>query len=142
MKKVHQVLQQKQAAVYSVGRSVSVFEGLKVMYEKNISALLIIENEQLYGIFSERDYARKIILAGKSSKDTPISEVMTADLITISPEDSIEYCMEIMTEKHIRHLPVIENGKVMGMISIGDAVKSVIEDQKQTIEHLQSYISG
>ena len=142
MKKVHQVLQQKQVVVYSVGRSVSVFEGLKVMYEKNISALLIIENEQLYGIFSERDYARKIILAGKSSKDTPISEVMTADLITISPEDSIEYCMEIMTDKHIRHLPVIENGKVTGMISIGDAVKSVIEDQQQTIEHLQSYISG
>jgi len=142
MKKVHHVLQQKPSNIYSVERSVSVFEGLKVMLEKNISALLIIENEQLYGIFSERDYARKIALMGKSSKETPISDVMTADLITISPEDSIEHCMEIMTEKHIRHLPVIENGKVLGMISIGDAVKSVIETQKQTIEHLQSYISG
>src|SRR5690606_27715223 len=109
MKKVHHILQQKQAGIYSVEPSVSVFEGLKVMLEKNISALLIIKNEQLHGIFSERDYARKIILMGKSSKDTPMSEVMTADLITVSPEDSIEHCMEIMTEKHIRHLPVIEN---------------------------------
>jgi|SRR5690606_7863628 len=142
MKKVHHVLQQKQAAIFSISPSASVFEGLKLMMEKNISALLAIENEQLCGIFSERDYARKIALKGKSSKETLIKDVMTADLITITSNDSIDYCMQIMTEKHIRHLPVVENGKVKGMISIGDAVKSVIEDQQQTIEHLQSYISG
>lgn len=143
MKKVsHLLLQKELNVIYSTSPDMYVLDGLTVMLEKNISALLIIDQEKLVGIFTERDYARKIILLGRSSKDTTIAEVMTRDLITISKEDSVEYCMKIMTEKHIRHLPVLENEKAVGMISIGDVVKSVIEDQKQIIQHLEGYISG
>ena len=109
---------------------------------KNISALVIMNGDTLKGIFTERDYARKIVLKGKSSKDTPVSEIMTANLITVSPTDTIEYCMNIMTERHIRHLPVVENNTVIGMVSIGDVVKSIIEVQRSTIEQLESYING
>jgi signal-transduction protein with cAMP-binding, CBS, and nucleotidyltransferase domain len=112
------------------------------MMDKNISALLIMQGGILCGIFSERDYARKIILQGKASKETRIGEVMTKDLITISLADSVDHCMQLMTNNYIRHLPVIDNGKVLGLISIGDLVKSVIEEQKQTIEQLQSYINS
>jgi CBS domain-containing protein len=112
------------------------------MMDKNISALLVMEGSELKGIFTERDYARKIILQGKSSKETKIKEVMTASLEVINLNSSIDHCMQIMTDKHIRHLPIVDNGKVSGMISIGDLVKFVIEDQKQTIEQLQSYISS
>jgi CBS domain-containing protein len=101
-----------------------------------------MEGPDLKGIFTERDYARKIILQGKSSKETKIKDAMTAKLEVISLNSSIDYCMQVMTDKHIRHLPIIDNGKVAGMISIGDLVKFVIEDQKQTIEQLQSYISS
>ena len=110
--------------------------------DKNISALLIMEQGELYGIFTERDYARKIILQGRSSKDTKVSEVMTANIITVSLNDNIDYCMKVMTDSHIRHLPVIQNGKVLGMVSIGDVVKNIIENQKTTIELLESYISS
>jgi CBS domain-containing protein len=140
MKSIHQILKSKSSGIYSVSRDTSVFDALTVMMDKNISALLIMEDEHLYGIFSERDYARKIILQGKSSKETLISEVMTQNLITISLNDTADRCMQLMTEKHIRHLPVVEDGKVHGLISIGDIVKNVIEEQKQTIDQLQSYI--
>ncbi|GAA4808251.1 CBS domain-containing protein [Olivibacter ginsenosidimutans] len=110
--------------------------------EKNISALLVVEQGKLLGIFTERDYARKIILQGKSSKDTPIYEVMTPDPCTITALESIDYCMELMTEKHFRHLPVVENGLIIGMLSIGDLVKHIIEDQKQTINQLETYINS
>ncbi len=136
------ILHNKSTAIYSVGPSTSVLEALQVMMDKNISALLVMEDEVLKGIFTERDYARKIILQGKSSKETVISDVMTVHLETVFFNSTIDHCMQIMTNKHIRHLPIVEDGKVGGMISIGDLVKFVIEDQKQTIEQLQSYISS
>nr|WP_315423204.1 CBS domain-containing protein [uncultured Pedobacter sp.] len=142
MKSVKHLLDTKQAVIISVSENISVLDALKVMTEKNISAVLVMEEEQLRGIFTERDYARKIILHGKSSKDTLIKEAMTANPITIKFSDSIDYCMELMTDKHIRHLPVVENDKVKGMVSIGDVVKFIIADQKQTISQLESYISG
>lgn len=142
MKTVRHILQQKGAVVYAVNQSTSVFDALQLMMEKNISALLIMEQEALVGIFTERDYARKIILHGKSSRETPVQLVMTPDPRTITSDEKVEYCMELMTNKHVRHLPVVENGQVLGMISIGDLVKHIIEDQKQTIDQLQSYISS
>jgi CBS domain-containing protein len=142
MKTVKHLLDTKQARVISVPENISVLDALKIMTEKNISAMLVMENEKLTGIFTERDYARKIILQGKSSKDTLIKEVMTADPITINTGDSIDHCMQLMTEKHIRHLPIVVNNEVKGMMSIGDVVKFIIADQKQTISQLESYISG
>jgi len=142
MKKVQQILNTKPSQVISVSQNTSVLEALQLMMEKNISALLIIDDQKLLGIFTERDYARKIILHGKSSADTGIKDVMTADPITVLPDDSIELCMQIMTDKHIRHLPVMQNDIVLGMVSIGDVVKFIIADQKQTISQLESYISS
>lgn len=142
MKTVKQLLDTKQVRIISVTENTSVLDALKVMTEKNISALLVMEGSELLGIFTERDYARKLILQGKSSKDTLIKEAMTADPITINLADTIDKCMEIMTDKHIRHLPIVVNAEVKGMISIGDLVKFIIEDQKQTISQLESYISG
>lgn len=142
MKTVQQILNAKPVQLYSVIPTTSVLEALKVMTEKNISALLIMENEQLLGIFTERDYARKIILHGKSSKDTPISDAMTVTPITVGPTDSIDTCMQIMTDQHIRHLPVMADKQTLGMVSIGDVVKFIIADQKQTISQLESYINS
>ena len=142
MKTVKHILQQKPAVLIAVNQRTSVYEALEIMMEKNISALLVMENQTLQGIFTERDYARKIILKGKSSKDTPIADVMTATLLTVSQDSSINDCMNLMTHRHIRHLPVIEDGKVTGMISIGDLVKFIIEEQQQTIQQLESYINS
>jgi CBS domain-containing protein len=142
MKKVQQIFNTKPLEIYSVSANTSVLEALKLMTEKNISAVLIVEDEQLLGIFTERDYARKIVLQGKASKDTPISEAMTANPITVTTTDSIDLCMQIMTDKHIRHLPVVAESKAVGMISIGDVVKFIISDQKQTISQLESYINS
>lgn len=142
MKNVKNILQNKPAAVHAVTPEVSVFEALTMMMDKNISALLVCVNDELQGIFTERDYARKIVLKGKSSRETLISEVMTAHPLTISPLTNIDTCMNIMTDKHIRHLPVVDQGKVVGMVSIGDVVKSIIELQKETIRQLESYISS
>ena len=142
MKTVQQILNAKPAQILSVTENSSVLEALQFMMEKNVSALLIIDGQELLGIFTERDYARKIILHGKSSAETKIKEVMTADPITVLPSDSIELCMEIMTDKHIRHLPVKQHNEVLGMVSIGDVVKFIIADQKQTISQLESYISS
>lgn len=142
MKTVKHLLDTKQPRIIAVPETISVLDALKVMTDKNISAVLVMKNEKLSGIFTERDYARKIILQGKSSKDTLINEVMTPNPITITLSDSIDYCMELMTEKHIRHLPIVVNEKVIGMLSIGDMVKFIIADQKQTITQLESYISG
>ncbi|EIA09410.1 putative signal-transduction protein [Flavobacterium frigoris PS1] len=112
------------------------------MGEKNIGAVLVIEDSLLKGVLSERDYARKIVLKDKSSKETLVSEIMEGSVITVKPTDNLEYCMELMTTKRVRHLPVIENNTVVGIISIGDVVISIIEVQKDTIKHLDSYISG
>ncbi|HMK04049.1 MAG TPA: CBS domain-containing protein [Ferruginibacter sp.] len=139
--KVSKILQIKGSKVFSVTGQVSVYEAIKTMGEKNIGAILVMEEEKLTGILSERDYARKIVLKGKSSRETLVKEIMTENVLTVTGEDTIDKCMAIMTEKHIRHLPVMENDKVIGMISIGDVVNAIIESQKETIAHLQNYIS-
>lgn len=139
--KVSDILKGKTSNIYSVTGQVSVYEAIKVMGEKNIGALLVMEGEKLSGILSERDYARKVVLKGKSSRETPVKDIMTENVLTVTPNDTIEKCMSIMTDKHIRHLPVVENEKVLGMVSIGDVVNGIIESQKETIAHLQSYIS-
>lgn len=141
MGKVKEILSTKGNIIYSVTPDVVVFKAIELMCEKNIGGLLIMEGNKLVGIFTERDYARKLILKGKSSKDTPIGDLMTPNPFTVTPDNSIEDCMEIMTDKHIRHLPVVFEGTVLGMISIGDVVKSVIQEQRSIIEHLESYIS-
>jgi len=142
MKKIRNILENKGHQVYSVTPDTSVYDALQVMMEKNISSLLIMENEVLKGIFTERDYARKLVLMGRSSKDTPIADIMTADLYTIGLHESIDHCMEMMSNFKIRHLPVIDNNRVTGMVSIGDVVKFIIEDQKRTIQQLESYIAS
>jgi len=139
--KVSDILQKKGSYVFSVTSSTTVLEALRILSEKNIGALPVIDNGKLTGILSERDYARKIILRGKASHDTPVSEIMTENPFTILPEDKIEACMSIMSDKHIRHLPVVKDNVVLGMISIGDVVTAIINSQKEIIDHLQSYIS-
>jgi CBS domain-containing protein len=141
MGKVKDILATKGKVIFSVEPQTIVLKAIELMCEKNIGGLLITENDNLVGIFTERDYARKLILKGKSSKDTKIGDLMTPNPFTVSPESSIEECMQLMTAKHIRHLPVVENEKLIGMISIGDVVKNVIEEQKNIIEHLESYIT-
>lgn len=139
---VNQILSTKGDYVYSIVSTISVYDAIKVMGEKNVGAILIIEEDQLKGILSERDYARKIVLQGKSSKNTLVNEIMVSNVITVQPTDDLDYCMELMISKRIRHLPVVENDKVIGLISIGDVVKSIIEKQKETIQLLDSYING
>jgi CBS domain-containing protein len=138
---VNQILSTKGRGVYSIVSTITVFEALRVMGEKNIGAILVIEDGALKGILSERDYARKIVLKDKSSKKTPVSEIMESDVVTVKSSDNLDYCMELMSKRRIRHLPVIENGEIVGLVSIGDVVKSIIEIQKETIKHLDSYIS-
>ena len=142
MKTVQQMLDAKPSQIFSVTEDSSVLSGLQYMMERNVSALLIVDNEELTGIFTERDYARKIILHGRSSAETLINEVMTANPITVLPTDSIDLCMKIMTDKHIRHLPVKKGAMLLGMVSIGDVVKFIIADQKQTISQLENYINS
>jgi CBS domain-containing protein len=139
--KVSDILQVKGNLIFAVPGDIFVYEAIKVMGEKNIGALLVMEGEKLTGILSERDYARKIVLKEKSSRTTLVNEIMTTSVITVKPDDKIETCMALMSEKHIRHLPVLEGSTVRGMISIGDVVNAIIKTQKETIEHLQHYIS-
>ncbi|MFZ6027814.1 MAG: CBS domain-containing protein [Chloroflexota bacterium] len=139
---VKQILQTKGDGVWSISPEASVFEALAMMAEKEIGALLVIDKGEVAGIFSERDYARKVILRGKSSKDIPVSEVMTRRVLCVNPSTTVGECMALMTEKHIRHLPVMDDGKLAGFISIGDVVKSIISEQEYLIEHLENYIIG
>lgn len=138
---VNQILSTKGREVYSIVSDLTVFEALRVMGEKNIGAILVIDDGVLKGILSERDYARKIVLKDKSSKETAVSVIMESEVITVKPSDNVDYCMGLMSGRRIRHLPVIENGSVIGLVSIGDVVKAIIEVQKETIRHLDSYIS-
>lgn len=142
MAKVRNILHNKGNAVFSVEPDTMVYRAIELMCEKNIGGLLIVENGKLVGIFTERDYARKLILKGKSSKDTPIKDLMTSNLVTVSPDTSIDDCMRVMTGRKIRHLPVLDQGNLVGIISIGDVVHYVIEEQKSIIEHLEHYITG
>jgi CBS domain-containing protein len=142
MKTVEQLLRGKGDVIWSTAPTSSVFDALQVMADKNIGALIVMENKRLAGIFSERDYARKVILKGKSSRDIPVSEVMTTTVVHVQPDETIEVCMKLMTEKHIRHLPVLDGHTLVGMISIGDVVKGIISEQQETIDHLEGYITG
>jgi CBS domain-containing protein len=142
MKHVRDILKIKGSVVYSVEPGTMVYSAIEQMCDRNIGGLLIVENNKLVGIFTERDYARKLILKGKSSKDTPIKELMTPNPFTVTPDSSIEDCMKLMSDKHIRHLPVAEGDTLIGMISIGDVVKYIIQEQKSIIEHLEQYIAG
>ncbi|WP_367755371.1 CBS domain-containing protein [Flavobacterium sp. WC2421] len=139
---VNQILSTKGKDVHSIVSTITVYDALKVMGEKNVGAVLVIEDNILKGILSERDYARKIVLKNKASKDTFVHEIMEKDVITVKPTDDLDFCMGIMSKRRVRHLPVVENDAVTGVISIGDVVKAIIEIQKETIQHLDSYISG
>ncbi|MFH6970427.1 CBS domain-containing protein [Flavobacterium petrolei] len=138
---VNQILSTKGKEVYSILSTNTVYEALTVMSEKNIGAILIIEDTVLKGVLSERDYARKIVLKAKSSKKAFVHEIMETDVVTVSPSDNLEFCMELMSTKRVRHLPVLENNIVIGIISISDVVKAIIEMQKDTIQHLNTYIT-
>ena len=139
--KVSDILQSKGSNVYSITSGITVYEALKVMGEKNVGALLVMEDEKLLGIISERDYARKIILKGQTSHETLVKEIMTEKVISVGPDDSIDKCMELMSGKKVRHLPVVKNEKVTGVISITDVVTAIIASQKETISYLHNYIS-
>jgi CBS domain-containing protein len=140
MSTIKHLLAKKGNEVWSLGSEAEVYEGLALMAKENIGALLVMDGDEIAGIFSERDYARKVILDGKSSKTTPVSEIMTKHVITVGSEKTIEGCLGLMTENKIRHLPVVEEGKVVGVISIGDLVNSIIKDQKFVIGQLENYI--
>jgi CBS domain-containing protein len=141
--KVHQILSGKVIdTIWSVSPDSTVYEALEMMEMKNIGAVLVMEAGEMVGIFSERDYARKGILRGRASRDTLIREVMTSKVITVETEQALQECMEIMSEKHIRHLPVTKDGKLVGIISINDIVTAIIREQRAHIRSLESYISG
>lgn len=142
MRNVRQVLEAKSPEIYAIGPGAPMIDAIRLMAEQRVGALLVMNGESLVGIISERDYARKIILQGRSSSTTAVGEVMTADLRTVRMDDSAEHCMALVTDQRIRHLPVVEHGKVMGVVSIGDLVKAVIEDQQAELVHLQRYIES
>jgi CBS domain-containing protein len=142
MKTVQQLLESKRHSVASVTPETTVLDALRMMAEKEIGAVLVYQDDRMVGIFSERDYARQVILKGKASKDTPVKEVMTARVAYIRPEQTVDDCMALMTDKKIRHLPVLEGGKVTGVISIGDVVKAVISEKQFIIQQLENYISS
>jgi len=139
---VRQILETKGRAVWSINPDATIYDALKLMAEKEVGALLILNGDKPEGIFSERDYARKVVLKGKSSRETTVKEVMSSNLICVDPEQGIEECMALMIDKRIRHLPVLENNKLAGLISIGDVVKVVIGEKKFMIEQLIHYITG
>jgi CBS domain-containing protein len=142
MGKVRNILQKKGKVIYSIDPDSSVYDALEIMLEKNLGALLVIENGKFTGIFTERDYARKVILKGKASKETLVREIMSEHPVTVTPDNTIEECMQLMTSGQFRHLPVVDNTELVGIISIGDLVKFIIEEQKTIIEDLEHYITG
>jgi CBS domain-containing protein len=142
MLRVSYLLAFKNKTVWTIGPEEPVLAAIQLMADKHIGALPVMRDEELVGIVSERDYARKVILLGRSSSDTPVWQIMSSPVKTISPDADVHHCMELMTELRIRHLPVMEKNRLVGMISIGDLVKAVIEEQQQTITHLERYIAG
>jgi CBS domain-containing protein len=140
MTTVRQVLAAKSTAIYAVEAETAVLEAIRAMAEHRVGALLVMRGVELIGVVSERDYARKVILLGRSSSDTPVRTIMSSPVITVSPENSVSHCMQLMTDRHVRHLPVVEAGRVIGMVSIGDLVKAVIAEQRAQIEQLENYI--
>ena len=141
MKLAGQLVDSKGHDIYSIGPNSSVFDSIKLMAEKSVGALLVMKDGELKGIVTERDYARKVALKGRSSRDMKTKEIMTSRVAYVRPEQSVQECMALMTEKRIRHLPVVDGGQVLGIISIGDLVKSIIEEQQHVIEQLEQYIS-
>lgn len=142
MQTVRQLLGMKQVEVFFVAADAAVIEAIRLMADKSIGAVLVMEGERLVGIVSERDYARKVVLRDRSSSSTSVAEIMSHAVVTVSPADSVEHCMQLMTDGRFRHLPVVDNGRVQGVISIGDLVKAVIEAQQQDIDQLQRYIAS
>jgi signal-transduction protein with cAMP-binding, CBS, and nucleotidyltransferase domain len=143
MKLVKHLLDAKGRKVISISADASVFDAIRMMADESIGSLVVLdENDGLVGIVTERDYARKVIVKGRSSRDTRVAEIMTADVLTTGCDNTVNSCMEIMTEKKLRHLPVVEDGRVIAMVSIGDLVQAIIADQQEEIEHLEHYISG
>jgi len=141
MKTVRDLLQAKGTEIHSVGPDESVFAALELMAEKGIGAVLVLEGSSVAGIVSERDYARQVILKGKASKDTPVRDIMTTELFVVTPELTVDECMSLMTDKRIRHLPVVVGDRLTGILSIGDIVKAVISDKQEQIEQLETYIT-
>ena len=143
MKLVRHLLDAKGTTIISISPDASVFEAIKTMADKSIGSLVVMDrHERLVGIVTERDYARKIIIQDRSSKDTRVEEIMSTEVMTATSDDTVRSCMELMTENKVRHLPVVEDDRVIAMVSIGDLVQAVIEDQQEEIEHLEHYISG
>ena len=142
MTSVAQLLRTKGQAVWSIPPHASVYEAIKLMADKEVGALLVVEAQRLVGIVSERDYARKVILQGKSSRDTPVREIMTDKVFYVRPEQTVEECMAVMTAHRIRHLPVLGDDQVMGVVSIGDLVKALLSEQEVRIQQLEQYIMG
>jgi len=140
--KVGALLQKKSGAIWSLDPSASVYEAVRIMAEKEVGALLVMRDQKLVGIVSERDYARKIVLEGRSSHETPVADIMTSPAITVTPSHTVGECMRIVTEKRIRHLPVVDGEKVTGIVSIGDLVNWVVSEQQETIRHLEAWIAG
>jgi CBS domain-containing protein len=139
---VSRILERKGSSVWSIDGEAMVYDAIKLMAQKNVGALLVFESDRLAGIVSERDYTRKVILQGKSSKETPVREIMTKELVTAKPDDNISACMRMMTERRVRHLPVLAGSDVVGLVSIGDLLKWLISAQDATIDHLERYIAG
>ena len=139
---VRQLLDRKGRQVFSVAPGTAVLDAIRLMAERHVGALLVMQGDTLSGIVSERDYARKVILMGHSSKETQVHEIMTSPVIFVTPDQAVEECMDIITRNRIRHLPIMENNKVLGVVSIGDLVKWIVSEQEETIEHLQDYISS
>jgi len=142
MHTIGQLLEAKGKKFWSIAPNATVFEALQLMAKNNIGALLVIQNDRLVGIFSERDYARKVILKGKSSRETTVGDLMTREVYYIDPKDTLQESMAVMTAKNIRHMPVLENERLIGIVTMGDVVKQILADQKFTIRELQKYISG
>jgi CBS domain-containing protein len=142
MQTVDQLLRTKGNQIFSVDPAESVLQAIEIMATRHVGALLVMSQGSLIGIISERDYARKVILKKRSSHDTPVGDIMTSPPVTVAPSDTIHHCMQLMTERRIRHLPVMDAGRVVGILSIGDLVKAVIEEQSEQIEQLERYIAG
>ncbi len=144
MKTVEQILKTKSQhqTVYTIGPDDSVLDALKLLAEKNIGALPVVEGDQVVGIVSERDYARKLVLKGRSSAATPVREIMSAPVVTVDPKQKLDFCMNLMTDRHLRHLPVVDNGRLLGLLSIGDLVKETIDEQASLIKQMEQYIRG
>ncbi len=142
MKRVKEILAAKGGKTWSIGPNQSVYEAIHLLAEKEIGALAVLDGDRLVGILSERDYTRQIILKGRSSESTLVKDIMSSDVITTTPDQDIQQCMQLMTEKRIRHLPIVDNNNLIGMISIGDLVRAIIAEQQSTIGELEKYISG